>query len=122
VAAALAQAGISASTVAIWVGVALVGGPVFGVVGRWRASATGWHPAIAVAALGAVYIAEGIWTLWGIPHMALAGWASVVIGCLIILLLAGDRVTRRSACLLVIPLTVVGVAGYVAIDVAFRSV
>ena len=38
VAASFAQAGISTSTVAIWVGVAVLGGPVFGVAGRWRGS------------------------------------------------------------------------------------
>jgi hypothetical protein len=122
VTAALANAGISVSTAAIWVAVAFVGGPVFGVAGRWRATGTGWRPAVAVAALGAVYLAEGIWTLWGIPHMALAGWASVVAGCLVTLLLAGDRVTRTQACLLALPLTLVGIAGYIAIDLAFLSV
>jgi hypothetical protein len=121
-AAALAQAGVSVSTVTIWVVVALVGGPAFGVAGRWRATAVGWRSALAVAALGAVYLAEGAWTLWMIPHMALAGWAGVIIGCLITLLLAGDRATRTRACLVVIPLALVGVAGYAAIDLAFRSV
>ncbi len=121
-AAALTGAGVSVSTVAIWVGVALVGGPVFGVAGRWRAAATGWRPALAVAALGAVYLAEGLWTLWAIPHMALAGWAGVIVGCLITLLLPMDRATRTRVCLLLCPLTLLGVAGYAAIDLAFRSV
>ncbi len=122
VTAALAQAGVSVSTVAIWVAVAFVGGPVFGIAGRWRATGTGWRPAVAVAALGGVYLAEGVWTLWGIPHLALAGWASVVVGCLITLLLADGREMRTRACLLALPLALVGVAGYVAIDLAFRSV
>lgn len=122
VTAALAQAGVSVSPVAIWVAVAFVGGPVFGVAGRWRATGTGWRPALAVAALGGVYLAEGVWTLWGIPHLVLAGWASVVVGCLITLLLADGRVMRTRACLLALPLTLVGVAGYVAIDLAFHSV
>ncbi|MET0773539.1 MAG: DUF6518 family protein [Candidatus Limnocylindrales bacterium] len=122
VTAAIAQAGVSASTVAIWVAVALIGGPVFGIAGRWRATAPGWRAAIAVAALGAVYLSEGLWTLWGIPHMALAGWASVVVGCLITLLLASDRDTRTRACLLLVPLTALGLAGYGAIDLVFRSV
>jgi hypothetical protein len=122
VAASFAQAGISTSTVAIWVGVAVVGGPVFGVAGRWRGSATGWRPAIAVAALGAVYLAEGLWTLWSIPHMVLAGWGSVVIGCVITLLLATDRATRTQACLLLVPLTLLGLGCYAALDLVFRSV
>lgn len=122
VTAASAAAGVSASTVAIWVGVALVGGPIFGVAGRWRATAVGWRAAIAVAALGAVYLAEGLWTLWSVPHMVLAGWASVVIGCLITLLLAGDRPARAKACLALVPLTALGVAAFAAIELAFRSV
>lgn len=122
VTAALAEAGVSVSTVAIWVAVALFGGPLFGVAGRWRATAPGWRKALAVGALGAVYLAEGIWTLWSIPHMALAGWASVVVGCLITLLLPGNRPTRVKACFALVPLTALGVACFVAIDLAFRSV
>jgi hypothetical protein len=72
--------------------------------------------------LGGVYLAEGVWTLWSVPHMALAGWASLVVGCLITLLLPGGREMRTGACLLALPLALVGVAGYAAIDLAFRSV
>jgi hypothetical protein len=122
VAAAIANAGVSASTVAIWVGVALVGGPVFGIAGRWRAAAPGWRAAVAAAALGAVYLAEGLWTVWVIPHMALAGWVGVIVGCLVTLLLASDRATRTRACILLFPLTLLGVAGYALIDLVFRSV
>jgi hypothetical protein len=134
VTAAVAGAGVSTSTVAIWVGVALVGGPVFGVAGRWRGARDGdpnadlrpagadWRPTVAVAALGAVYLAEGLWTLWTIPHMALAGWLSLLVGVVLTLLLArGRRMLVRSAALLV-PLTALGVACFVAIDAVFGAV
>lgn len=121
VAAAIAQAGVSASTVTIWVAVALVGGPVFGLAGRWRGSDTGWRSVIAVALLSAVYVAEGAWTLLAIPHMVLAGWASVVAGVVLALVLSRDRRSRLMACALVVPLALLGLLGYAAIDTAFRA-
>jgi hypothetical protein len=121
-AAALSNAGVSASTVAIWVGVAIVGGPVFGLAGRWRATRTGWWPVLAVALLGAVYLAEGVWTLLVIPHMAVAGWVSVAAGVVITLLGVSDHQARLRACALLVPLTALGVAGYAAVDAVFGAV
>jgi hypothetical protein len=121
-AAAFAHAGISASTVAIWVGVALVGGPVFGVAGRWRATGSGREATMGVALLGAVYVAEGVATLWSVPHVALAGWGSVVVGSVLTLLLPRDRDSRLAACALLAPLAGLGAVGYMLIDVVFRSV
>lgn len=121
-AAAVAQAGISASTVAIWVGVAIVGGPVFGMAGRWRATGSGRHAAVGVALLGAVYVAEGVATLWSVPHMVLAGWVSVLVGIAITALLPRDRDARLAASVLLVPFAAFGVAGYAAIDLVFRSV
>lgn len=122
VAAALVQAGISTSTVAIWVGVAVVGGPVFGVAGRWRATGSERRAMLGVALLGGVYLAEGIFTLWQVPHMALAGWLSVLVGVVITLLLPRDRDARLPTVVLVVPLAAIGVVGYALIDLVFRSV
>ncbi len=121
-AAAFAQAGISASTVAIWVGVALVGGPVFGAAGRWRARGSGRAATLGVALLGAVYVAEGVFTLWSIPHLALAGWGSVVVGIVLTVLLSRDRDSRLTACALLLPLAGLGTLGYLGIDLVFGSV
>jgi hypothetical protein len=122
VSAAVAHAGVSVSTVAIWVGVALVGGPVFGVAGRWRATGQGWRPAVAVAALGAVYVAEGLWTLWTIPHMALAGWVGLVVGLVLIPALARGREMLIRGYALVVPLGALGVAAYALVNGVFMAV
>lgn len=120
-AAAAAGAGVSVSTVAIWTGTALVGGPVFGVAGRWWAMGTDRKAALSVAALGGVYVAEGLWTLLMVPHMMLAGWVSVGVGIVLVLLLPRDGRTRVRALVLLPALTLVGVLGFAAIDRVFSS-
>jgi hypothetical protein len=121
-AAAASHAGVSTSTVAIWTGTALVGGPSFGIAGRWWATASGWRPALAAAALGGVYVAEGAWTLLVVPHMALAGWVSVGAGIIVALALPRDARTRVRAFALLPVLALVGLVGYAAIDRVFLAV
>jgi hypothetical protein len=121
-AAAVAHAGISVSTVAIWLGVAIIGGPVFGVAGRWRATGDARRAVIGIALLGAVYVAEGIATLLSIPHMQAAGWVSVVAGIVLVVALSRDRAERLRACVALVPLTILGIGGYAAVDLLFRSV
>lgn len=122
VTAAVANAPISVSTVSIWVGTAVVGGPVFGLAGRWRGSATGSRPVVGVALLGAVYVAEGAWTLLVVPHMALAGWVSIVVGVALTIVLVPDRREIPRALVLLVPFALVGVAGYAAVDRVFRLI
>jgi hypothetical protein len=69
-----------------------------------------------------VYVAEGVTTLWSVPHMALAGWSSVVVGIVLTLLLPRDHDSRLAACALLAPLAGLGAVGYMLIDVVFRSV
>lgn len=57
-AANLSGTGVSMSAVAIWIGAAIVGGPVYGIAGRW------WHDerrsrrAAAIALMGGILSAE----------------------------------------------------------------
>jgi hypothetical protein len=115
----VAHAGVSTSSLAIWGGVAIVGGPVFGVAGR------AWHVGgrrdriVAAALLGAVYVAEGVFTLGWVPEMATAGWVSVVVGFVLPLLLTRDRRERLAAEASLVPLAALGVLGYLVIDRVF---
>lgn len=121
VAAAVAGAGVSVSVVAIWAGTALVGGPLFGVAGRWWATASDRRAALAVAALGGVYVAEGVWTLLVVPHMVLAGWVSIGVGIVLVLILPRDGRTRKLALALLPVLALVGTLGFAAIDRVLTS-
>ena len=90
-ASSIAQLSLGASAFVIWTGTALVGGPVFGIAGRrWRAEA-GRSGLVAIALLGAVFVAEGAYTLWTIPDLWRAGAVEVVLGIAVPVLLGRDR-------------------------------
>ena len=115
----IAQAPMSASAFAIWTGTALVGGPVFGLAGRrWRVDA-GRPRLVAIALLGAVFVAEGAYTLWLIPELWRAGAAEVVLGLAVPLLLGRDHRERLTALGLLAGLAVLGLLAYAAIDRLF---
>jgi hypothetical protein len=119
-AAGFAGAGVSISAVMIWGGTAVVGGPVFGAAGwAWRQGDGRW-PAIAAALLGAVYLAEGAFTLVVVPAMAAAGWAEVVAGIVLAVVLPRDGQARRLALAALVPLALVGLAGFALIDQVFK--
>ncbi len=121
-AAGVAGAGVSMGAVAIWSGTAVVGGPVFGAAG-WAWWSERLHPgrrhAVAAALLGAVYLAEGIYTLLLVPAMAPAGLAEVIAGIVLAAVLPRDGATRRLAVVVLVPLTLVGLAGFLVIDRLF---
>ncbi len=103
----------------IWSGTALVGGPVFGLAGRrWRVD-SGWTRVVAISLLGAVFVAEGANTLWAIPDLARAGWVEVVLGIGLVILLGRDRRERATALALLVPLSLLGLLAYAAIDRLF---
>jgi hypothetical protein len=118
-AASVAQAPMSTSAVLIWSATAIVGGPVFGLSGRrWR-SDRGRGRLLAMALLGAVYVAEGANTLLSIPELANAGWAEVIVGVGVPVVLGRDRAERLGALGLLVPLALLGVLVYQAIDRLF---
>lgn len=115
----LAQLPLGASAFVIWTGTALVGGPVFGVAGRrWRADA-GRSGIMASALLGAVFVAEGAFTLWAIPDLWRAGWVQIVLGIAVVVLLGRHRRGRVTALALLVPLALLGLLAYGVIDRLF---
>jgi hypothetical protein len=118
-AASLAQASMSTSAVVIWSVTAIVGGPVFGLAGRrWRTD-VGRGRLVATALLGAVYVAEGTNTLLSIPDLARAGGAGVIVGVGLPVVLGRGRAERLGALGLLVPLALLGVLVYQAIDRLF---
>jgi hypothetical protein len=130
----------SASTMAVWVLAALVGGPVFGVAGSWwseggavrstgswlstggesdRAEARLWHfsrSVVAVALLSAVLLAEGIHFLWQVENKHASGRLEVIAAILAPLSLAHSSRDRVTGFLLLIPLGLLGIAAYGLLD------
>lgn len=120
-AAAVAGAGVSTGALLIWGGTAIVGGPVFGAAGwAWR-TRRDRAEAVAAALLGGVYLAEGIFTLLFAPAMAAAGVVEVVIGLVLAAALPRSRDNRRTALVLLVPLTVVGLTGFLLIEQLFLA-
>jgi hypothetical protein len=120
-AAGVAGAGVSVGALAIWGGTAIVGGPVYGAAGWAWYARRDRAEAIAAALLGAVYLAEGVYTLLVVPAMAPAGVVEVVVGVLLGAALPRSRDNRRTALLLLVPLAVAGTAGYLLIDQLFLA-
>jgi hypothetical protein len=98
---------------------ALAGGPVFGIAGRrWRTD-TGRSHLVAIALLGAVFVAEGAYTLWAIPDLWRAGWVEIAAGIAVPVLLGRDRRERVTALALLVPLALLGLLAYAVIDRLF---
>jgi hypothetical protein len=117
--AAVAIAGASASpgSLVIWTGTALVGGPVYGLAGRlWREPEP--RPrALAIALMGGVFCAEGLFTLVRIPDLAAVGWVELAGG--VVLTFALGRSSRdRSMALAMLPFVVL--AGFIALSIIDR--
>jgi len=116
VAARLAGAGVSTRTVVIWVGTALVGGPVYGVAGHWWRMGPDRRRIIAIGLMGGIVTAEGVSTLLRIPELAAVGWVEAVAGLGLVILL-GRSGRERLLGLAVVPFVVLaGVAAYEILD------
>jgi hypothetical protein len=115
----IAQLPLGASAFVIWTGTALVGGPVFAIAGRrWQAD-TGRSRLVAIALLGAVFVAEGVYTLWLIPDIWRTGVVEVVVGVAVPVLLGRHRRERATALALLVPLALLGLLAYGVIDRLF---
>jgi hypothetical protein len=96
-----------------------VGGPVFGIAGhRWHAGGARERP-LALALLGAVFVAEGAHTLLEVPALAPTGWVEIAVGVAVVPLLARSRGERLTALVLLLPLALLGLVGYLAIGRLF---
>ena len=120
-AAVAAGAGAGVRIMAIWIGTALVGGPVYGVAGRWWRGEPGRRRVVAIGLMGGILAAEGVSTVLRIPEMARVGW--VELGAGIVLTLALGRTMReRLLGLAVVPCIVLaGVIAYAILDRVIAS-
>ena len=114
-----AGVGISSGGTAIWVGTALVGGPIFGGAGWWWRWGSGRQRVVGAATLGAVYVAEGAFTLLRIPALSAVGWVEVVVGLAFVVVLLHSRREVPLGLAALVPLAAVGLVGYLLIDLAF---
>ncbi len=116
VAAHVSGAGVSTSSVVIWLGTALVGGPVYGLAGRWWRVDSGVRRIVAIGLAGGILAAEGISTLIRIPELAFVGWIEVIVGVLLSLALGRTWRERGWALVVVVVVILLGVAAYELID------
>jgi len=119
VAAKLAGAGVSTRTVVIWIGTALVGGPVYGAAGHWWRTGPDARRILAIGLMGGIVTAEGISTLLRLPDLAAVGWVETVAGLGLVVLL-GRSLRERSLGLAVVPLVVL--AGVIAYEILERVI
>ena len=135
----------SASTMAVWVFAAIVGGPVFGIAGTWwsegaavrsagswwstgglseRSEGRLWHlsrPVVGVALLSAAFLAEGIYFLWQVENKHASGRVEVVLAFLAPIMLARTNRDRFTGLLLLVPLGLVGMAFYGLLNALLAS-
>jgi hypothetical protein len=92
----VAGAAVAPSGLVIWIGTAMLGGPVYGLAGR------AWHDsdrrrrAVAISLMGGIFVAEGLFTVVFIPDLATTGWVEAIFGVGLTLVLGRswwDRVT-----------------------------
>ena len=116
VAAVLAGAGAGARIMAIWIGTALIGGPVYGLAGRWWRVGPESRRVLAIGLMGGILAAEGVSTVMRIPDMATVGWVEFVAGIALTLAL-GRSMRERLLGLAVVPVIVLaGVLAYAILD------
>ena len=120
-AARVAGASISVTGLVIWSGTAVVGGPVYGFAGRRWAMGAGRDRVLALALLGAVFVAEGAYTLLAIPDLARVGWVEVVIGFALPVLLGRNARDRLVGVALLLPLACAGLVAFGAINALFLA-
>jgi hypothetical protein len=104
--------GVGTGSLVFWALGACVGGPIFGVAGRWWRR--GSHPqrAAALGLLVAVGIAEGIYHAVVLVE-PVVGAGFVIAGLLVPVILGRSRDDRIGAYVATVPLLVLGALGYV---------
>ncbi len=116
VAALVSGAGVSTSSVVIWLGTAVVGGPVYGLAGRWWRVGGSGQRIVAIGLAGGILVAEGVSTLMRIPDLAVVGWIEAAAGVLLALGLGRTWRERGSVLLVVVVVTLLGVVAYELLD------
>lgn len=103
--------GGSTQTLVVWSTAAVVGGPVFGTLGRWWRVGDARQRAIAIGLLGAAAIAEGVYLLAILPGPAV-GAGFIAAGVLVPLLVGRSWGDRRRGYVAVVPGLGLGALGY----------
>ena len=107
-------------SVVIWSGTALVGGPVFGVAGRWwRARRPAPRPAIALGLLGAALVGEGIYLAACCSRIKAAGFVMIAAGLVVPFVLGRSARERVIAFAIMVPLVAVALGVYQVINWVF---
>jgi hypothetical protein len=106
-------------SVAIWTGTALVGGPVFGVAGRWWRREPFLKRVIALGLLSGVFVAEGLNDVRYIPTVRTAGWVFLAVGLLVPLVLGRSWRERLYGYGAMVPVALVTFGAYQAINWSF---
>jgi len=112
-------AAADARSVAIWVIVALAGGPVFGMAGRWWHSDRLARRIAATALLGGVFFAEGLDRTLRNPHLGAVGWTMMAIGVAIPLILGRRNKERLGGLAAELPVILAALGAYWIINSAF---
>ena len=115
------NAGVDARSVVFWLSLAIIGGPVFGLAGRWwRIGRTDLRGAAGAALLGAAFVAEGVYLLPIVWHpQAPVGWIEILVGLATPLVLGRSAKERLVALALLAPLALAGIGVYGAVNWAF---
>jgi hypothetical protein len=111
-------ASASSRSVAIWLATALVGGPVYGVAGRWWRGTRSWKAWVGLALLGGAFLAEGASRL-RLGHGDPAGWGMLLAGLVIPLVLGRSTRERLFGLILMVPVVAATAIAYAVINWAF---
>lgn len=101
--------------ITLWVGVAIIGGVIFGFAGfLWGRDKSSKHK-YGSALLGGVFITEGLNLFVHIDdyrHMLAVGIVQIIVGFILILVLEHSTKERVTSLLAVFPVIVLGMIGY----------
>ncbi|RPK68206.1 hypothetical protein EES43_02020 [Streptomyces sp. ADI96-02] len=86
----------------VWLAMAFVAGPLFGVAGLWWRGESPWRRVTALAALAGLFGMEGIMYAWTL-HYAPQAWACLAAFLLVPLLMARSHRERGLALLAAVP-------------------
>ena len=111
-------AAASSHSVAIWIATSLVGGPVYGLAGRWWRRGRTWRTWVALGLLGGAFLAEGAARLHAGGDGA-AGWTMVGVGFALPLLLGHSARERAFGLGATVPVVVLTAVAYAVINWAF---
>jgi hypothetical protein len=111
-------AAANSHSVAIWSATAVVGGPVYGLAGRWWRRGRTWRIWVALGLLGGAFLAEGAARLHA-GNDGAAGWTMVAVGLALPLLLGRSARDRAFGLVTTAPVVALTAVAYTVINWAF---